>query len=194
MADSYWIVVRVCSGARRIRPVLYALLLAGGSTNLFAQERANELLDEYRVKAQYLYNLSKFIVWPNEDAWHNSTSLDVCVYGSSPFSSQLETFRPQASRSHRIVLRAVEPERSALDCRILFVGADNDIPPQLSSGELTAAGVLTVGENEEFLRNGGLVSLVAEDNAVRIALNYTGAKRAGFVIDGGLLDVAKKLE
>lgn len=184
----------VRSGRSIVSIFLAALLASLDSFSLVAQERANELMDEYRVKAQYLYSLSKFIVWPGEHAWRSSSPLDVCVYGSNPFSTHLEELRPQAARSHPIVVRVVGPQRSALGCRILFVGADNDMPPQLASGELAAAGVLTVGESEEFLRRGGLVSLVTEDNAVRIGLNYTRAKEAGFVIDGGLLDVAKKLE
>lgn len=151
-------------------------------------------VDEYRVKASYLYGLSKFILWPNEHAWQSSSPLDICVYGNNPFSYHLEALASLAARSHPIVVRAIEPERSVLGCRILFIGAGNVPPPQLESGELTAAGVLTVGESEEFLRHGGLVSLLVEADGVRVALNYSDAKRAGFIIDGGLLDVAKKLE
>jgi hypothetical protein len=173
-----------------------ACALAGFAPRACAQdeEQPAEPFDEYRVKATYLYSLTKFILWPNEHTWQSSSPLDICVYGYNPFSSHLEALGSLASRSHPIVVRAIEPARSAIGCRILFVGAGNVLPPQLASGELTAAGVLTVGESEEFLQQGGLVSLLAEDNVVRVALNYTDAKRAGFIIDGGLLDLAKKLE
>jgi hypothetical protein len=181
--------------------VVVSLLSAAGVPGFFypralAQEPgpSAELIDEHLVKAVYLYSLSKFILWPNEHTWRDTSPLDICVYGVSPFSTQLETLGTLAARNHPIVVRAIEPGHSAIGCHILFVRADNAVPLELTSGELTAAGVLTVGESEEFLRQGGLVSLLAETDGVRIALNYNDARRAGFVIDGGLLDVARKLE
>jgi hypothetical protein len=173
-----------------------AYVLAVFSPRGFGQDRDWRAapIDEYRIKASYLYSLSKFILWPNEHAWQSTSPLDICIYGDNPFSSQLEALASLVSRNHPIVVRALEPQHSAIGCHILFVGAGNVPPPQLASGELTAAGVLTVGESEDFLREGGLVSLIAEDDGVRVALNYADAKRAGFTIDGGLLDVARKLE
>jgi hypothetical protein len=173
--------------------VLLVALLSAPLAAAHDVERG-EPIDEYRVKASYLFSLSKFITWPNEHAWRSDAPLYICIYGYNPFSSHLETLGPLVSRSHPIAIRAIEPSGSPLGCGILFIGADNALPPELESGEFAAAGILTVGESEEFLRRGGLVSLVREDNAVRIALNYNNAKRAGFVIDGGLLDVAKKFE
>lgn len=183
------------------RTAVFVLLsIAGISPSLapcvFAAEpeQGVESSDEYRIKAAYVYGLTKFILWPNEHTWQSSSPLDICIYGHNPFSRYLEALGSLVSRSHPIVVREVEPWRSALGCRILFIGAANAPPPQLVNGELTAAGVLTVGEGEEFLRLGGLVSLLSEEDGIRIGLNYSDAKRAGFIIDGGLLDVAKQLE
>jgi hypothetical protein len=215
MSDGYGIArARAAAGRQRFtscteagawrstsRVILLALVSTAYAPISFAPRAfAGELeqnvvsIDEYRIKAAYLYGLTKFILWPNEHAWQDSSPLDICIYGHNPFSRHLEALGSLVSRNHPIVVRAIEPWRSAIGCRILFIGAGNVPPPQLASGELTAAGVLTVGESEEFLRGGGLVSLLTEDDGVRIALNYTDAKRAGFVIDGGLLDIAKKLE
>lgn len=150
-------------------------------------------LDEYRVKANYLYSLGKFITWANENALRGIDSLNICVYGDSSFGNHFDRLAGLAVKRRAVVVRHIAQRRSALGCQILFVPGDA-LPRQLSSGELAAAGVLTVGENEEFLRHGGLVSLLASDNAVHIALNYRDAKRAGFVIDAGLLEVAKRMD
>jgi hypothetical protein len=150
-------------------------------------------IDEYRVKAQYLFSLSKFITWPNEHALRSIDPLYICVYGDNPLKNYLDQLGQHALKSHPVVVRQIEEQGSPLGCQILFVPGDA-IPQRLVSGELAAAGVLTVGENEEFLRQGGLVSLLAGDNAIHIALNYRDAKRAGFTIDAGLLDVARKVD
>jgi hypothetical protein len=192
-----------CAGALLSTSRVAALILlsvtyapVGFAPYAFASDLEQNVIsvDEYRIKAAYLYGLTKFILWPNEHTWDSSSPLDICVYGNNPFSNHFETIDALTSRGHPIVVRALEPWRSALGCRILFIGADNVLPPQLASGELAEAGVLTVGESEEFLRSGGLVSLLTEGSGVRIALNYADAKRAGFIIDGGLLDVAKKVD
>jgi hypothetical protein len=51
--------------------------------------------------------------------------------------------------------------------------------------------VLTVGEHEEFLTDGGMIRLFVEDNKVRFSINQKAADAAGILISSRLLRLAR---
>jgi hypothetical protein len=51
--------------------------------------------------------------------------------------------------------------------------------------------VLTVGEHERFLDQGGVMRLFLEDNRVRFSVNQQSADRAGLQISSRLLRLAR---
>jgi hypothetical protein len=69
------------------------------------------------------------------------------------------------------------------------------VAPELLPGVLRAAGpgVLTVGEGEGFIRDGGMIAFVIEDNRVRFAINQAVAENAGLKLSSKLLSVAKAI-
>jgi hypothetical protein len=50
---------------------------------------------------------------------------------------------------------------------------------------------LTVGEGDEFLRQGGMVAFVIENRRVRFDVNQTTAANAGLTLSSRLLMVAR---
>jgi hypothetical protein len=65
--------------------------------------------------------------------------------------------------------------------------------PQLLPGLLRQP-VLTVGENETFLDQGGMVALFVEQDHVRFSINQTRARASGLKISARLLQLARKVE
>ena len=55
-------------------------------------------------------------------------------------------------------------------------------------------GILTVGEGEEFLRDGGMIAFVIENRRVRFDINQTAAETARLKISSRLLSVARSVE
>jgi hypothetical protein len=54
------------------------------------------------------------------------------------------------------------------------------------------APVLTIGEDADFLREGGLVRFFIEGNRVRFEINANAASNAGLKISSQLLSLAKR--
>ena len=54
--------------------------------------------------------------------------------------------------------------------------------------------MLTVGEGEEFLRNGGMIAFVIEERRVRFNIDQAAAERAGLTLSARLLNVAKSVK
>src|SRR5512147_6415 len=69
-------------------------------------------MDEYSIKAAYLYNFSKYVDWPNTRASSPSARFSICVVGEDPFGGRLDqTVAGKTSGDGRALeVRQVKPE------------------------------------------------------------------------------------
>ena len=156
--------------------------------------RSEDLSREYRIKAAYLYNLSKFIVWPGEDTLPKEVPIKICVYGYNPFDNYLDKLRERPVRGRMIAIRYVQERESIDDCQMLFVSQHNTATPKLLNAAPPYPPILTVSDDEDFLTRGGLVSLVTVNNNVQLDINLTRAKQTGFSVSANLLEIAHRIQ
>jgi hypothetical protein len=155
-----------------------------------------ELSREYRIKAAYLYNLIKFIQWPDEappKEAADTSPMTICVYGYNPFDRYLEKLEQRTVRNRALVVRYVAERQPTDGCQILFISRHNTSQPGLLATPEPYPAVLTVSDDEDFL-NHGMVALVTVNNSVQLDINLTRARKAGFTISANLLEVARKVE
>lgn len=142
---------------------------------------------EYEVKAAFLLNFSKFIEWPAAAA---ESPFTICILGDDPFGPLLDQMiSGETVGGRKLVVQRLGRNKPA-SCQILFAGR-NDLPAPLPG---LARGVLTVGEGEEFLREGGMIAFVLEDRRVRFNVSQKAALKAGLRISSKLLSVARSVE
>ncbi len=55
-------------------------------------------------------------------------------------------------------------------------------------------GVLTVGEGEKFLRDGGMIAFVIQDRRVRFDIDQAAAAKARLTLSSRLMNVARSVE
>jgi hypothetical protein len=77
-------------------------------------------------------------------------------------------------------------------CQVLFAGGSEKDLSKILPG--LGPGVLSVGEGETFLRDGGMIAFVVENRRVRFEINRTAADNAGIKLSSRLLSVAKSVE
>jgi hypothetical protein len=146
---------------------------------------------EYEVKAAYLYNFSRYVEWPPEVLDRGGGTITVCVLGEDPFGPVLErTLTGKTVADRRLVLRRTDTLSDAARCHIVFVAASEE--DALSEIVRTArnAGILTVGETDDFARRGGMIQLVRQASNVRFAINLGAIERAGLKISSEVLKLA----
>ena len=77
-------------------------------------------------------------------------------------------------------------------CQVLFLGRpEKEVASLLPSLE---AAILTVGEGESFIRNGGMIAFIIENRRVRFSANQMAAESAGLKISARLLNVARSVK
>jgi hypothetical protein len=161
---------------------LLALLLPAAAS-------AQEISLEYRVKAAYLFNFTKFVEWPPE-AMPEGAPLTICVARQNPFGHTLEeTVRGEHVGGRPLIARVVD---AASGCQVLFV--PEGVPPMPLLRDAGTSPILTVGESDEFLRDGGMVNFVMQDGKVRFEIRQDAASRAHLRISSRLLRLARSPE
>jgi len=167
--------------------LLGGLLLASGWTS----HSAEQSLPEYQVKAAWLLNFARFIDWPTGRFNSLDAPIVIGVVGADPFGRNLElTFKDKNVKGRAFLLQRLSTDQDLAACHIIFVSASERRKQRELCEKLKAAGVLTVGDNEEFLAHGGMINFVAKDASIRFNVNLEAAQAAGLKLSSQLLKVA----
>jgi hypothetical protein len=149
-------------------------------------------LEEYQVKAVFLFNFAKFVEWPTAAFKNSDDPFEICILGRNPFGSQLEdVVRGKTIGNRKFVVRTVSSAQQADMCHVIFVSGSEQKRLQSLMNDLKASGALTVGESPDFLDDGGVVNFKIKDARVRIEINPDRAERAQLHISSKLLSLAE---
>lgn len=178
---------RICNSisASSLPCALALVLLLSGVTS-------GQLLDETvesQVKAAFLLNFTKFVDWPASSFAAPDSPLAICVLGKDPFGGALDdVVRGEAVGSHRLIVRRIRQAPAPHTCQVLFVSAGEKLP------DGAVRGVLTVGEGDRFLREGGMIAMVIDNRKVRFDINQAATTNAGLSLSSRLLEVARSVQ
>jgi hypothetical protein len=165
---------------------LFVILAGGLAVQLQGQE-----IDEYHVKAAFLFNFAKFITWPQTNPALSQSKLEICVAGSGRVAEALRAVTNGKSiDSHQVAIRELNSTDGLETCQMLFVGSQERKANELLL-EAKKFPLVTVGENEKFLHRGGIINFVLEDDKLRFEINIDAASHAGLTISSKLLSLAK---
>jgi hypothetical protein len=168
------------------------LLVALGLTAPICAPAADERL-EYQVKAAFLLNFTKFIEWPASAFDTPDSPIVICILGDDPFGNTLDQIvAGEVVAGHKITVQRIKRPPPSKSCQVLFVGRlEKEV---LKSLPEVGPGVLTIGEGENFVHDGGMIAFVVENRRVRFGINETAAESAGLKLSSKLLNVAKSVE
>lgn len=148
---------------------------------------------EYQVKAAFLLNFTKFIDWPAGAFADADSPLAICVVGKDPFRRVLDDIvQGEVVSGRKLIVRRIGEAPTAQTCQVAFLSAaEKDVRINFSA---LGPGVLTVGEGQGFLREGGMIAFVVENRRVRFDINQMAAENASLKISSRLLSVARSVE
>ena len=159
---------------------------------LFVLSASAQTIDEYQVKAAFLYNFAKFVEWPALTFKTDKDPLRICVLGQNPFGNALvETVGGKTVVGRPFSVSDISDVSQGANCQILFIGSSERKSLRAIFAELRTMGVLTVGETEEFATQGGIVNFRLEDGRVRLEINIEAAGQAKLRISSKVLNLAQ---
>jgi hypothetical protein len=153
---------------------------------------AEPVAEEYQVKGAFLLNFAKFVDWPQQVFEGPGDPIAICILGRNPFGLALARAAQQTVAANRsLSVRQVSDGQQASQCQIVFMGESESKHLRAWLEALRGRSVLTVGESDGFLANGGVVNFKLEGERVRIEISTAAADRAGLHISAKLLNLAQ---
>ena len=145
-------------------------------------------MDEYSIKAGYLYNFSKYVDWPDGAV---GAKFVFCIVGDDPFAGKLDqTIAGKTTRDGKpMEVRKIGAEE-VKSCQIAFVSRAEKRHIAAILIATKGATVMTVADFSPFAESGGVAGFRLEDNKVKVDLNMDAANRAALKVSSKLQQVA----
>jgi hypothetical protein len=169
--------------------LLSAVLLLPG----LAVSQDGMVENPYKVKAAFLRNFAHYVSWPDYALPAGNAPWCIGVLGPDPFGDILETTlkgRTEHGRSF-IIVRAARLEELP-PCQIVFVGYPDATRRRAALAALKQKTVLTVGDEAEFLPEGGVIEFQVTDR-VRMSINLDQARAVSLTIQTKMLEVSSEI-
>lgn len=159
--------------------ILRHWIAAAVCVGLFADPARPQTASEFQVKSAYLYNIATRAQWPEHTLPNDKSKLVICVFGGEPdFPDVLKsTLAGKDIRDHPIEIRHLQSSGELKFCHLAFIRVANG-NARAALAQLENTNVLSVGEDKEFLSQGGMINLTVEGGGVRFELNSAAIERA----------------
>ena len=162
---------------------------------------------EYKVKAAFLYNFIKFVNWPENTNPDSTKIMTFGIIGKNTFGNAFEPVNDKKTKGQEVVVKYFNSfselqksndnmEKIAEElskCQLLFICSSETDNLAKILNIVKNKNILTVGETKDFLKTGGIINFLLEDNKVRFEINLIAAKEAKLTIRSQLLRLAQKV-
>lgn len=150
---------------------------------------------EYEIKAAMLYRFAQFLDWPGNDAENATVPLIFGIVGQDPFGGSIDALLKNQKVGERSIIIQRYPQSgiSPTNCHLIFVSRSVADDTVRLLTELKTFPALTVGESEDFTRNGGHIRLYLQDNKLRFEVNMAALERSGLKMHSQVLKLATRV-
>jgi hypothetical protein len=184
-------VLRGCALAATLAAALAAAqsaALAGTPQAAAADPGAQDLR---RVEAAFLRNFARYVSWPETAFRDAKAPWQIGVLGRDALADALErTLQGRTEQERPFEVRRARSAEALRDCHIVFVGFEDPVRRRAALAELKGRPILTVGDAEGFLEDGGTVQLIVRDT-VQFSVNLDQARAGALRIQTKMLEISR---
>jgi hypothetical protein len=166
---------------------------------------------EYHIKAAFLYNLTKFVDWPENKISDPNEPITIGVVGKDLFADAFDSMADKHVKGKKLLIKkfqGLSQLRSQIDsdsdllhrnidswreCHLLFICSSESKDFQEILKSIAGYSVLTVGEIENFIDAGGVVNLVPKQERTIFEVNLVAARREHLRINSDVLRLARRI-
>ncbi len=146
---------------------------------------------EYEIKAAYIFNFAKFIVWP--ESTNKNDTIYLGVFGTDPFGSILEkTLLGRKAQGKEWKIIRSSNLQDLFRCHIIFVSEIGKYDMLSVIERTNGLPVLTLGDElHDFCEMGGIINFTPQFSEQQFEINNESAIIKGIKISPKLLLLAK---
>lgn len=144
-----------------------------------------------QVHAAFLYNLARFVSWPESSFQGPGTPLYICFLGSTTVIDLLrQAVAGEQVQGRPLATRQLRSLDGAESCHMLFFTSRSARLYADRLHNLQQSPILLISPLHRFAESGGMLALVERDNRIHPVINLGAVNRAGIVISSKLLRLA----
>lgn len=143
---------------------------------------------EQDVKAAYLVNILK-LVRPKDAPAAERSELAVCLVNAGAVEPPLRALEGGLIGGRKLKLVTLQKEQEALPCQVVFLG--RSAGQQAVITKARSLGLLTIGNDGEFISKSGMIALVVEGRKIVVEVNEESIRSSGWLFSSHLLEIAR---
>ncbi len=175
---------RVTAGRNRRAFLVWTMMYFCLAGLVFGQDSGNE----YQKKAVHIGKLARYVEWP-KDKMGTGIPLVIGVFGTDFASDQIrEVVGRKPINGREVVVKTCSTIQEAAGCHMLFVSRSEEGRLSAILRKVRGEPVLTAGECDSFLKEGGIINLRTFGNEVNMEINEKNARRSDLKISPRLVN------
>lgn len=177
-----------------MRHSLAQLLVFGLVLLARAGHAAGNLAEEGRARAAFLYNIARFVHWPEPTTGQPADRLVVCVAGDDLGAGILaRQYGDKTVQGRPLSAKTVASPDEARGCHMLYISHWKSKEAKAWLSSVGQAPVLTISDMPEFLNLGGIVVVSLDGLRVTFEINRDAALRTRLGISSHILRIASSV-
>lgn len=178
-------------GILRVLRSVGLVLFAFAFTQFMNPPQKRAASDETEVKAVFLFNFAQFVDWPSSKLPPDS-AIVIGVLGKDPFGKYLdETVANEIVNGHPLKVERYTNIQRIENCHILFINPSRSIRVVDVLKKLGGKNILTVSDETNFAKQGGMIHFINENNRIKLRVNLSSVKESEISISSKLLNLAE---
>jgi hypothetical protein len=144
---------------------------------------------EYQIKTAFIYNFSNFISWPASAFVSTDAYFKICVLGDNPFDNMLAvTIENVTAKGRRLeVVQLGKNLDRVVDCHLVYIHNEMRVHMEKIHEIIGTRSILTVGEEKNFIAQGGIIGFYMDNKKVRLAISKERLETFKLKADANLL-------
>lgn len=168
--------------------MLLLLMISGRS--LPAQTPA--AVEAHELKATFLFNFTQFVAWPDEAFVSPQSTIIIGILGSDPAGDFLkDLIAGEKVQGRPLVVAYYKNVRDVKKPHILYIREKRKERLAWMMKRLAGRNILTVGDADAFLQQGGIIRFRTISNKITLEINPENARAANLKISAKLLRLAE---
>lgn len=153
-------------------------------------------LEEYRVKAAFVYNFTKLIQWPETAFDDERGNFKIAVFGNERLKKGFQTINGKISTGRTISIQHPDPEannykKTIAESQIVFISRHTRMDQVLRIlSDIGDKPILTIGEVKDFSQAGGIIQFFTRDDHLHFEVNIKNAEVHQLKFSSRLLKLA----
>ena len=149
---------------------------------------------QQNAKAKFISIAPGFVEWPASTFKAPDSPLEICIHGGFSFGITLAQLAQGAKfKGHRMEIKWARKEQDLPACQVLFVGRSAAKRYDKVFEAIRSSTTLTIGEDPDFLRAGGMVNLQGAGNGVVFDVNLDAVNEGHLKLSSQMLALARNV-